>query len=79
MIIKKIERTWNEWKHTVYLSLLLMTIGGLTLSFRGDIPTLMILLLSSPLLALGVWSVVNWVVIIISFFLDEKKEREGRE
>ena len=77
--MKHNNNTWDEWKTTAYLSILLMTIGGLTLSFREDIPTLMVLLMGSPLIALGVWSVVNWVVIIISFFLDEKKEREGRE
>lgn len=70
---------WNEWKTTAYLSILLIIIGWLVLTLREDIPTLMVLLMGSPLIALGVWSVVNWVVIIISFFLDEKREREGRE
>ena len=64
---------WNEWKITVYLSILLIIIGWLILTLREDIPTLMVLLMGSPLIALGVWSVVNWVVIIFSFFLDERE------
>ena len=69
----KHNNTWNEWKTTVYISILLIIIGWLVLTLRGDIPTLMVLLMGSPLIALGVWSVVNWVVIIISFFLYDAK------
>lgn len=69
---------WDEWKTTVYLSILFIIIGWLILTLRSDIPTLMVLLMGSPLIALGVWSVVNWVVIILSFFLDAKRER-GKE
>lgn len=74
----KHNNTWNEWKTTVYLSILFIIIGWLVLTLRGDIPSLMVLLMGSPLIALGVWSVVNWVVIILSFFLDAKRER-GKE
>lgn len=64
---------WNEWKITVYFSILLIIIGWLILTLREDIPTLLVLLMGSPLIALGVWSIVNWVVIIFSFFLDERE------
>lgn len=66
------KQIWNEWKETIYLSILNIIIGFLIISFRGDISSLVILLLGSPLLALGVWSVVNWVVIILSFYLEDK-------
>lgn len=61
------KQIWNEWKDTIYLSILFIIIGLLIISFSENIPSLMILLMGSPLIALGVWSVVNWVVIIISF------------
>lgn len=66
------KQIWNEWKKTIYLSILNIIIGLLIISFRGDITSLCILLLGSPILALGVWSFVNWVVIILSFYLEDK-------
>lgn len=66
------KQIWNEWKMTIYLSILFIITGLLIISFSGDIPSLMILLMGSPLIALGVWSFVNWVVIIISFYLKDK-------
>lgn len=66
------KQIWNEWKETIYLSILNIIIGLLIISFRGDISSLVILLLGSPLLALGVYSFVNWVVIILSFFIEDK-------
>ena len=53
--MKHNNNNWNEWKTTVYLSILLIIIGWLVLTLRGDIPTLMVLLMGSPLIALGVW------------------------
>ena len=73
----KNNNTWNEWKTTAYLSILLIIIGWLVLTLREDIPTLMVLLIGSPLIALGVWSVVNWVVIILSFFIEDAKRGGG--
>lgn len=69
---KTMKRIWNEWKETIYLSILNIIIGLLIISFRGDISSLVILLLGSPLIALGVWSFVHWVVIILSFYLEDK-------
>ena len=69
---KTMKQIWNEWKDTIYLSILFIIIGLLIISFSEDIPSLMVLLMGSPLLALGVWSVVNWVVIILSFYLEDK-------
>lgn len=66
------KQIWNEWKTTAYISILLIIIGWLVLTLRGDIPSLMVLLMGSPLIALGVWSIVNLVVIIISFYLEDK-------
>ena len=66
------KQIWNEWKETIYLSILFIIIGLLIISFTENIPTLMILLMGSPLITLGVWSVVNWVVIILSFYLEDK-------
>lgn len=66
------KQIWNEWKKTIYLSILNIIIGLLIISFRGDISSLVILLLGSPLIALGVYSFVNWVVIILSFYLEDK-------
>ena len=71
--MKHNNNTWDEWKTTVYLSILLIIIGWLVLTLREDIPTLMVLLMGSPLIALGVWAVVHWGVIILSFFLDAKR------
>ena len=71
--MKHNNNTWDEWKTTVYLSILLIIIGWLVLTLREDIPTLMVLLMGSPLIALGVWSVVHCGVIILSFFLDAKR------
>lgn len=70
--------TWDEWKTTVYLSILFIIIGWLVITLREDIPTLMVLLMGSPLIALGVWSVVNWVVIIVSFFMRDRIENIKR-
>lgn len=70
--MKQIWNKWNEWKETIYLSILFIIIGLLIISFSENIPTLMVLLIGSPLIALGVWSVVNWVVFILSFYLEDK-------
>ena len=67
------KQIWNEWKETIYLSILFIIIGLLIISFSENIPSLMILLMGSPIIALGVWSVVNWMVIIISFYLEDTK------
>ena len=69
---KTMKQIWNEWKDTIYLSILFIIIGLLIISFSEDIPSLMVLLMGSPLIALGVWSFVNWVVIILSFYLEDK-------
>lgn len=69
---KTMKQIWNEWKETIYLSILFIIIGLLIISFSENIPTLMVLLMGSPLIALGVWSVVNWLVIILSFYLEDK-------
>lgn len=66
------KQIWNEWKETIYISILFIIIGLLIISFSENTPTLMVLLIGSPLIALGVWSVVNWVVIILSFYLEDK-------
>lgn len=66
------KQIWNEWKETIYISILFIIIGLLIISFSENIPTLMVLLIGSPLIALSVWSVVNWVVIILSFYLEDK-------
>ena len=66
------KQIWNEWKETIYLSILFIIIGLLIISFSENIPTLMVLLMGSPLITLGVWSVVNLVVIILSFYLEDK-------
>lgn len=70
---KTMKQIWNEWKETIYLSILFIIIGLLIISFSENIPTLMVLLMGSPLIALGVWSVVNWLVIILSFYLEDAK------
>lgn len=66
------KQIWNEWKETIYLSILFVIIGLLIISFSEDIPSLIVLLMGSPLIALGVWSFVHWVVIILSFYIEDK-------
>lgn len=70
--MKQIWNVWNEWKETIYLSILFIIIGLLIISFSENIPALMVLLIGSPIIALGVWSFVYWVVIILSFYLEDK-------
>ena len=70
--MKQIWNEWNKWNETIYVSILFIIIGLLIISFSEDILTLVVLLIGSPLIALGIWSFVYWVVIILSFYLEDK-------